>query len=237
MKIDTQFNRTKAKRGTFKNEATRTASGFWHSQSYKTDVEVLLRPTRIRVSSAKGITCRDQFTASVHNALRNAHQKWPTLTITGNDASLPFTMNTGSNGVDYMANIARIAVLGHTNAEMNPASSPFVLRFMEGVSRMAILRHGVTNTRRTKYEVEEAQAILKRLEDGTNTLEAFFYQLMLRADAEGIRLNENVLEAWAVDQASSYAMLGLSTLKMAKKQAALKAEVNWETIFPPTVLL
>ena len=224
--VNGTFHRSNIKRGT-----EREFTGHWYSTSYSSNLVLTTQPKRLRFNTAN-IICRDQFVPSFNGALKNLRIKHPNLILTSEGEDLVLDAHFSS---PTKAKIATIAILGNTNRNFSPMASPFIIRFIEGASRVTG-RSTLPKTIGDDLTVEEAREIVENKMTLTATL-TWFYNLMKRADQEGVKLNPNVMESWAAGvMEPAYAMLGLVTLKNSSATAVMKRTVDYNLMFPPNAL-
>ncbi len=224
--------------GKLKKGGTRTYSDYYHS--YVTS-NARIRPKRHFEIKADDFYCRDELIPALCANMKAFTLENKLVTkLSAEDRTLRFELNALRNrdgvliGVDeanrYME-LLRIALMGETNENFSLAASPYLTRY--AVQRVRDWPD-LTTAKKMNILALDGHSTLKSIREALGWRD-WFWNVMIKADKEGIRLNSDMGGAWLLDTNYEFGHMGLDLLKI-QGQPRVGNKRDFEKWFPPIAL-
>jgi len=126
----------------------------------------------------------------------------------------------------------RVAIMGQTNEEFGFGASPYLVRYAVGRGR----EYGdLSKEKRQGIADLNGQSTLEEIRTALGWRD-WFWNVMVKADEQGIRLNTNMIEAWGLKRDIEYGHMGLEMLKIQGQSRLASQFRDYVAWFPPIAL-
>ncbi|KKM76244.1 hypothetical protein LCGC14_1382080, partial [marine sediment metagenome] len=200
-----------------------------------------IKPKRHLEILVNNFYCRDELIPAIVaniKAFKEANKL--VKTVSANDRTLRFEMTDlrddynkpcDQDEVSRYGELLRIALMGETNEDFSFAASPYLVRY--AVQRIRDWG-GLPAAKKERILNLDGHSTLREIRVAMGWRD-WFWDLMIKADYHGVRLNANMKEAWLLDTNCDFGHMGLDLLKL-QSQPRIGDKRDFESWFPPIAL-